>query len=269
MLRGSWLLTATWLFLAGTAGAARADFLTLTSSKDNTLIELPSSGSSPLSNGSGPSVFVGRTNQSPGNASRRGLIEFDLSSIAPGSQINSVSLTLWVTQGLNNQGQTISLFPLLAVWGEGSSSTAGGAGAPAAPPDATWFYAQLATNPWTTAGGDFGALASATATIAPGGTSLTWTGSGLVQDVQSWVDGTTANFGWLLRGNETLGGTARGFGTHENPNSALQPVLSIDYTPPVAVVPLPPGALLFGTGAFSMLLGARWRRRRVSAIGCA
>lgn len=185
----------------------RADLITLTTSRDNTLVELPSIGNPPLSNGSGPSIFVGRTNQSSGNAIRRGLVFFDLSALESGSVINSVSLTLFVTQGVNNQGQTISVKPLLADWGEGSSSTAGGAGAPASPPDATWFYGKYASNLWTTPGGDFGP-ASASAGIVPGMTSLNWTGSGLVQDVQAWVNGSQSNFGWLLQGNETQGGTA-------------------------------------------------------------
>lgn len=261
----TWMLTACTCLTIGTE-RGRADLIALTSSSDNTLIELPSSDHPQLSNGSGPSVFVGRTNQSAGNAKRRGAIWFDLSEIAPGSHINSVSLTLRVTQGLNNQGQTIDLFPLLSSFGEGSSFALGGAGDAAAPPDATWFYNAFAASLWATPGGDFGALASASAAITPGMDTLTWTGSGLVSDVQAWVDGTQANLCWLLRGNETVGGTARGFGTRENTNADLRPVLTIDYTPPVSAVPAPSGLILLATGALGLLGSLRWRRRSADGL---
>lgn len=260
----AWMLTVG-IGLAAAAPPGRAEQLTLTTSRDSTLIEVPTSGSAQLSNGSGPSLFVGRTNQNPGTARRRGLLYFDLSAIMPGSQINSVTLTLHVTQGLTNAAHpSMELFALLAEFGEAGSFAAGGAGDAAQAPDATWFYNQFATSPWTTAGGDFGAAASASASVAPGMTVVTWTGAGLVNDVQNWVDGLQENFGWLLRGNEAQSGSARGFGTRENPNAALRPELTIDYTPP-SVVPAPPGLVLMGVGALGLLV--RYRRRGWMADG--
>src|SRR5262245_32203595 len=67
--------------------------VTLTSSKDNTLIE-NGTGSPPFfSNGAGDSFFAGRTGQAT-NSIRRGVIAFDLSSIPAGSTIISVTLKL-------------------------------------------------------------------------------------------------------------------------------------------------------------------------------
>ncbi|MBL8794746.1 MAG: hypothetical protein JNM56_12635 [Planctomycetia bacterium] len=255
----AWMLSVC-VGLAAAATPGRAEQLTLTTSRDNTLIEVPNSGSAQLSNGSGPSLFVGRTNQAAGTARRRGLLFFDLSAIVPGSQINSVTLKLHVTQGLNSAAQpSMELFALLAEFGEAGSFALGGAGDAAQTPDATWFYSQYATSPWTTAGGDFGA-ASASASVAPGTTVVTWTGAGLVNDVQKWVDGIQDNFGWLLRGNEAQSGSARGFGTRENTNAALRPELTIDYSPP-SVVPAPPGLVLMGIGGLGLLLRHRRRGR--------
>jgi len=247
-----------WLALALTP--CHADSITLTSSHDNTLIQEPSS-SAPLSNGSGSSLFVGETFQSTGTDVRRGLVMFNFSGIPAGAQITSVSLKLFVTAGVGNTAEAIALFPALAAWGEGASSTGGGAGAPAQPPDATWFDSMYATTAWTTPGGDYSALASASATASKGATSVTWTSSGMVQEVQAWLDGTQPNFGWLLIGDEsstTTGfgdGSAHGFGTRENANAGLRPELTVDYN----VVPVPPSFVLLGIGGLGLAIG---RRRR-------
>ena len=42
-----------------------------------------------------------------------------------------------------------------------------------------------------------------------------------------------ANFGWIVTGNESAGGTAKQFDTKENTNPSNRPVLTIDYVPPV------------------------------------
>jgi hypothetical protein len=114
---------------------------------------------------------------------------------------------------------------------------------------------------WTNPGGDFTAASSASLAFnstQPLG-AYTWSGGTLVQDVQAWLDGTMANDGWLLLGNEATHGTARRFGTRE---STTPPDLHVDYTPPV---PAPPSLVLLATGIVGVALGA-WRRRGVPML---
>ena len=98
----------------------------------------------------------------------------------------------------------IRLHRLLADWQEGAGQGFGneGSGADAAPGDVTWNYRVFMSLDWSTPGGDFFPVASATATV--GGTgSYTWESSGLVTDVQRWLDDPAGNFGWVLLGDET------------------------------------------------------------------
>jgi hypothetical protein len=107
---------------------------------------------------------------------------------------------------------------MLGNWGEGTTDAAQqeGDGVPASATDATWlkpFFAQAAT--WTTPGGDFSPLRSATTlvntetTVANG--FYTWTSPQLAYDVQSWMAAPAANFGWLLKADfESVLKTATG-----------------------------------------------------------
>lgn len=258
---------------SGTVGAllflgavVRADVVTLTSMHDNTLIQRPDA-SGPLSNGAGFGMFVGRTNQGDGVSIRRGLMSFDLSGIAPGAQINSVSLTLFVRDGVNNAGMTIGMYRALAGWGEGASVSGDGAGAPAQPPEATWFYSRSATDWWTNPGGDFFGTASASASVTGSpspSSSITYSGNGLVADMQAWIDGSEDNFGWLFKSDvETVGGMVRSFHTHESSSVALVPQLTIDFTP--APVPEPGSLALLGATAVGAA-GCVLRRSRAVAL---
>src|SRR5438094_7248895 len=79
---------------------------------------------------------------------------------------------------------------------------------------------------WTTQGGDFSATVSASQSVGAIG-SYTWSSVQMVADVQSWLDNPTINFGWLVRGDESVNATAKRFDTRE---SASPPVLTIQYT---------------------------------------
>ena len=78
----------------------------------------------------------------------------------------------------------------------------GGAGAQAEAGDATWLHTFYNTSFWTTPGGDFSPTLSATTTVSTVNTTYTWSGSGLLADVQAWVSNPASNFGWVIRGNE-------------------------------------------------------------------
>ncbi len=216
--------------------------MTLAAIRDNTLYE---DAGGALSNGSGPTLFAGRTSQAVGSI-RRGLIAFDLSGIPAGSTIASAVLTLHMSQASGAGTQSVSLHRALAGWGEGASDAgaSGGVGAPAAPGDATWIHTFRPSSFWGAAGGDFAAAATAAQSIG-GVASYSWgPTSEMTADAQQWLDDPSTNHGWLLRGNEAVGATSRRFDAREHPESAVRPSLAVEFTPPpTAIEPSAWGAI--------------------------
>lgn len=255
-----------------------ADELIEGASKDNSLIY---SADGSLSNGAGQTFFVGATNQGfPGDL-RRGLIDFDTSSIPKGSVITGVTMTLFMDRTVDTTDRLVSAYRVTQDWGQGTSNAGGtgnggggGAGAPATQNDATWLYTFYnAKNPtsspmWNTPGGDHAAVASAGTMVGTIPSNLigtvadpySWSGSGMIADVQSWVNNPGTNFGWLLMTDESDNGTARRFDSMFNSIVADRPVIQIDYTT-AAVTPEPGSiALLTSGGAAALvLLRRRWR----------
>ena len=216
-----------WACTMAAAAPAGADTVTLGASKDNTIYE-----NTTLSNGAGQHLFAGRTTTTPpaNQRVRRGLIAFNVGSIPTGATVQSATLTLHMSK--TSSGPTnIAVHRLLADWGEGTS-VAGrgeGAGAAAATNDATWSFRFFNTASWSTPGGQFDATASATTSVNQDG-DYSWTGSGLVADVQAWVNG-TANFGWILRGNEVSVRTTKRFDSRQNATAAFRPRLVVVFVP--------------------------------------
>jgi hypothetical protein len=210
---------------------AAAGQLQLNPIKDNTLIY---SADGSTSHGAGQHFFAGRTGQGSPTDLRRGLLAFDVSAIPSRATIGSVTLRLYLDRSSDFADRNVTLHRVLQDWGEGLSDggatetgAGGGRGAAATNNDATWKYRFYnAANPtaspvWTTEGGDFVAAASATSSI--GNTQYeaagyNWTGAGLVSDVQNWVNG-TANYGWIVIGDETTSATARRFESRNNANN--------------------------------------------------
>src|SRR5262245_58972929 len=214
------LCTAASLVLPDSAPAATVD---LSPSKDNTLIETPVGNS----NGAGDGIYVGRVGTLGQGTARRGVLAFSLSAIPARSTINSVTLTLVMVQSPNSNAANVTVHRVNADWGEAGSLGAG-SGAPALPGDATWIYRFFNSQSWTSAGGDFDAVASAAQSVTALGT-YAWSGSGLVNIVQSWIDNPTSNFGLLLLGDETTTSTVKKFDSREGFNP---PKLTVVYTPP-------------------------------------
>ena len=119
-------------------------------------------------------------------------------------------------------------------WGEGSSSFAGGQGAPATPGDATWihrFYNPAAADDsplWHDPGGDFDVAPSAGTTVGETG-YYAWSDPQMVDDIEAWLDGPALNPGWLLLGDESSGGSVRRLDSRENPAEAQRPLLLVEY----------------------------------------
>jgi FtsP/CotA-like multicopper oxidase with cupredoxin domain len=167
------------------------------------------SESNTLANGLGQGVFSGRTND---GFDRRALLEFDVANVVPPfSTVTSVELRMHVTQS-NTGPLTVGVHRLTTAWGEGPASPGGngGTGSPAAMMDATWSERFFMMNqPWATPGGDFVGAPSATTAVGGIGSTFAWSSSGMVADVQAWLDNPTTNHGWILVSQPTASGQAK------------------------------------------------------------
>ena len=217
------LLSLPTLLVLG--GLATAGTVTIQASHDNTLF----SESASLSNGAGFHVFVGNT---ANGDTRRTVIRFDVAAAVPaGATITAAQLELFMTQTI--VGPTdVTAHRLTASWGEGTSNAPGaeGGGTTAAANDATWAYRFFSNLNWTSAGGDYVAAPSATATVDQVGLYAWASTAALVADVQSMLDSPAGNFGWILRGDESMFPTAKRFESRQNPTVANRPRLVVDYT---------------------------------------
>ena len=219
-------LTALLLFATMRSGTF-ADTVSLLPQKDNTLYEDPAGQ---LSNGQGIYLFAGRTDD---EGLRRGLIAFDLASIPTNATITDATLSMFLSRsGPSSAAVNISLSKALRDWGEGASNAGepGGAGVQAEANDATWLHAFYDTSFWTTPGGDFSPTVSATTPVSTVNTTYTWSGSGLLADVQSWVSNPASNFGWVILANEIDAASAKRLNTREN--SSNPPQLTVTYQVP-------------------------------------
>ncbi len=235
---------ATILVLLGLGTlVASAATVTLNPIKDNTLYEpIAQDSFADRSDGAGPTMFTGKVKDAdadPGAgtrvAVRRAVLEFDITgSIPAGATIDSVQLTLYCDKAAQNVNFNVNLHRALSEWGEGTSNTGNsqqGRGEPPTTNDATWRHTFYSTQFWTTQGGDYSLTASATKAV--GGTgAYTWgSTSGMVGDVQTWLNSSSQNHGWIVIGTETQIQTAKRFATRENATVNNRPKLVVNYTP--------------------------------------
>jgi len=238
---------AVWSLLPA---PALADSVTLNPARDNTLYE-PIAQDSFLdrSDGAGATMFSGKVKDAdadpgPGTrpAVRRAVLAFDIAANIPaGASIDNVQLILYVDKVATTTAYNVNLHRLLANWGEGTSNTGNsqqGRGEPPTTGDATWHHTFYSTSFWSIPGGDYSLTASATKSV--GGTGFyTWgSTSGMVADVQAWLNTPAQNFGWIIISNETTTQTTKRFGTRESTGSTggvtWKPRLIVNYTPLVA-----------------------------------
>ena len=234
------LLAVSWSF---------GDTVTINPSKDNTLYEpIAQDGFADRSDGAGPTMFTGKVKDAdadPGSgtrpALRRAVLAFDVAGNVPaGSTINSVQLILYVDKVGLTTSFNVTLQRLLSNWGEGTSNTGNsqqGRGEPPTTNDATWrhtFYPGLF---WSLQGGDFSLTVSATQAVGNIGFYTWGSTSGMVADVQSWLNQPAQNYGWIVRSNESVIQTTKRFGTRESTGLTggvtWKPRLIIDYTPTI------------------------------------
>lgn len=177
--------------------------------KDNTI-----NSNSPEGNDGASVVFrTGRTGESGGNRLQRALLHFDLSSIPPGSRIDSAILTLHVLR-TGGAATGVALHKVTSEWNELAS---------------TWSHAIFPGTPWTTPGGDFEPTATASTGDVPSSRSIVI--SNLTGDIQSWVNDSSSNFGWVLKvTDEEITHSAKLIASREQPSEIYRPSLHIVYT---------------------------------------
>ena len=237
-------------------GLALAETLVVTASKDNTLYE---STGAQLSNGQGIYMFAGLTGS---GGARRALVAFDLSAIPSHATVNDASLSLFLSRPRSDAtAETIDLFKVTKDWGEGNSNAGnpGGNGAPAQAGDATWLHNFFNTSFWSSPGGDTSASISASTAVSTNNRNYTWSGSGMVADVQSWVANPASNFGWMITGNEASQQSAQRFHTSENASN--KPQLTVTYTVSSATPTPTPAPTPTPSGSPSQLLNISTRLR--------
>ncbi len=222
--------TYDWLFRtypqSGSSGTPKS--INLYPFKDNTIYSEYTSNS----NGAGEYIIAG-TDYYPHY--RRALMEFDIASSIPKfSTINSVSLNLYCSYVYDSMGYDVELMPLMDEWGEAGSDAPGmeDTGTSAMTGDATWDYAYYMSSSWMP-GGDYGAGAGYS-WVTNSGTSYVWSDTGMVNNVQTWLDNPTTNHGWLLRGDEGPAYSAKWFNSRNSP-SGNWPMLTIIYTEPTII----------------------------------
>lgn len=219
---------------------------------DTTLFESPTGA---LGSGAGATLFAGSLLN--GDV-RRGLVRFDVGAVVPsGATITGAFLRLNTSRAASAT-ELVGLHRVTRAWGEGASASpgSGGGGGPAQPGDATWIHSVFPGVLWTNPGGDFQAAASAE-TLVGGSGAYTWSSPGLLADVQWWHANPTLNFGWLLRGNESVNQTVRRFDSREHPNAEVRPSLVVTYE-----IPNPGTAVLMTAGVILAVPRRRWLKGR-------
>lgn len=247
--------------------AAEAEIVTavLTPVADATIFEENADSSDAKS----PGLFAGRNNT---DHIRRGFLRFGLAGVPAAVTVSSVQVRLSLTR--SNSGSVFaSLYRVSGAWAEGTSDAGipGGSGAPATAGDPTWTMRVYPGTPWTSPGGDTAAFPSATTLLGSTLINYLWTTTpALVSDVQGWINLPATNFGWQLRVDESqIAPTAKRFGSREQSDASLRPVLIVTYDDPTVGVPQATGVPALGARAQAGLAallaaGGVWLLRRTS-----
>ena len=212
-----------------------------------------------VANGAGEQLYLG--NQSNG-LKRRTVLQFDVSSIPQGATIQSVQVRLFCNQSSGSPVNVV-MRRLDTPWGEGTSNDNGSEsdGTIATTNDATWLHRFYNTQLWTTPGGDYEPGASATLSVGAQSTFYTWSGSGLVADVQGWNNAPASNHGWIYFGDEASSANTKRFDSRQGTNPANYPQLTVTYLLPgnAGACCLPNGSCVEVTEALCTAQNGTWQ----------
>jgi hypothetical protein len=200
----------------------------LVADRDNTIY----SGTPNNSNGSGGYFFAGRNGTNNNNSLQRALIHFNVGNIPAGAVINSATLTLY-SDKVGGSATGIAIHKLSEDWGEGGSDALGteGPGTAAQQGDATWNARFYPSTAWSTQGGTFVSTQTAVTSNVSAGTSVVVSTPALIADVQSWVNSSATNLGWIVRASdETALNSAKRFVSRNSGSVNQTPALSVTYS---------------------------------------
>ncbi len=212
------------------APAVSQTTVTISADKDTTLYE-EASGS--LANGSGTGLFCGVVGFTGGFAKRRTLVHFDVAGQVPaGARILSAELDMFVAQSTAFLPIPTFGHRITQDWNEGATvaNGGGGQGGPAVAGETTWLHTDYPNVTWTTPGGDFAAAPSFVFDLASLGPTNASVSSGMVADIQSWLDSPAGNYGWLLKTDEQVPSTARRIYSREF--GSTPPSLTVTFLSP-------------------------------------
>lgn len=152
------------------------------------------------------------------------LLKWDLSSIPAGSTIQSVSLTLNVSDPTRS---TYEIYQLKRDWSETTS---------------TWRQAASGVN-WQTAGAkgtlDRGSTVLGTVTASSVGPATIKLNSAGLAVVQSWINNPSSNYGFVIQDYSATDGLSFSSSNHSNP--AVRPTLTVSYSSGDTTTPPPTG----------------------------
>jgi hypothetical protein len=225
--------------------AIYGETVTLTPVADTTLFEHDPNNNQ----GRNATLAAGTTAGVSGPPARsRALLKFELSgSIPTNATVTSASITIRVSKAPSPKVDSVfDLRRMLESWNEGTKN--GNTGSPAAAGETTWRARLHSPTPanatlWTAPGGgtntDFAAVMSASTMVRGLGTYTFASTPELVADVQTWLNDTNSNHGWILMSqSEGLARTARRIGAREG-NANDRPRLVVEFTVPATGSPPP------------------------------
>jgi hypothetical protein len=157
---------------------------------------------------------------------QRGLIKFDLSSLAAGTVINSAEIVLVFNNVLGDTN--LSINKVTKAWDEGISVGV------AATDGCTWVNADAGvSDAWTTVGGDYGAqMGTFLITGASYGIGSTITITLNTAQVQSWIDTSSSNHGMIIKATTESGLTHFNVFYTSEAVEANRPKLNLSITGP-------------------------------------
>jgi len=200
--------------------AVQAESAVFTSAADTSIQEFRPT----TTGGTGTGLRVGTVGASGGGGRVRAFFLFDPpTSIPPGSIILSASLNLTVSLTVDAMPRSFELHRLLVPWDE---------------MNATWLIRLPPDVAWSAGGGaagvDYAAAPSVVAPLTGVGSYTFGSTTGLIADVQRWVDNPSKNYGWILLGaDEVTDQTARLVNSRENVSGL--PRLNIEFEPPFRI----------------------------------
>jgi hypothetical protein len=158
---------------------------------------------------------------------RRGLVQFDLSSLPPHAQITSATLSVYETITLRGSG-TVGVHRVTTAWAEGAGSNTCTGGA-------NWTGNGLGGS-WLTPGGDYTAPDAATVSKTAGNTPG-WDRFDITSIARGWANNTNPNDGILLKlDNESSSPCTTltncnywAYASNEYSDPTLRPTLTITY----------------------------------------